>query len=130
MKRLHLAILIGILLLLTACKDTKASFILNPDGSGKLIYYDTLFGMADFLEGLEGEELQRNIDDNVRTNILGNFVGVDAWKDVSYSLNEAGDLVFEGTVYFKDVNELSLPEGTLGIYQKGYLFKPQMVKPH
>lgn len=116
MKRYIITALLPLLFMLIACEDSKVQITLNPDGSGKLAYRSTLIGFGiDYLD-LEAEEFAETLKSNLRSNILGRFEGVDAWKDVTYDVDEEGDLNFQATVYFQDINQLKLPQPILGLY--------------
>ncbi len=119
MKKSLLITLLAVLLFLMGCEETEIT--LNPDGSGKLVYRTTLFDMID--TDLSGNELEASLKQSIRSNILTDFKGVDAWKDVTYNVNEMGDLSFEGTAYFKDINQLE-NGSIMGLYDN-FVFTTQ-----
>lgn len=95
------------------CTQTKAVYVLNPDGSGKakIQLIKPLFGPNRMLAGIN--DSNRNARE-IASDIVSKSSGVLAWRDVEYRLLtlEQGDemLMFEGVIYFMDIAEVKFHE--------------------
>lgn len=97
------------LLLLAGCFETEQEFTLNPDGSGKVVHR-CKFQNVDFSGGKRSTEAQAKV---AVAEFLKKAKGVEAWRDVRYSVLEDGRIAFEGTAYFRKLDELDLPNQTM-----------------
>lgn len=102
MRKTHfLAVLAMALLCLTGCFEVDQQYTLNPDGSGKVVHR---VKKPDVMgQGAAG------LKDLVKSQMTG-AKGVDAWSDVSVETTEDGSMVFTGTAYFSNLNELELED--------------------
>ncbi len=111
--------LASVLIVAIGCAQVSTErYTLNPDGSGKVEVR-----MARDLEGgaqmdpFGGMGTDGSTDQRARQEVLKivrDSEGVDAWTDVSHRVEPVEDknyLVFEGTAYFPDLNELELTTG-------------------
>ena len=101
-------VLAGAVVVLAGCLETKQEVTLNPDSSGKVVFelkqpLDAMMNM-----NFDGQEQKQEPPEEKAkkevAEILKNSKGVDAWEDVSYSIDDADNLVFKGTAYFKSYN--------------------------
>src|SRR4029077_13219990 len=101
-------------LLLTGCVQCEQIFTLNPDGSGK-VAITLVMPLNPFEQALGGggapggkklslAEKKRAFVDK----FLSTAQGVEAWKDVSAEYTPEGLLKFQGTAYFKDMQQLKV----------------------
>ena len=100
--------LASILLFAGGCFETEEDYVLNPDGSGKVVFksvFQTVNIMGDEEEGSE-EEMKSAV-----TKILEESSGVDAWKDVTFKRTDDGRISFKGTAYFKNISKLDVKAG-------------------
>jgi hypothetical protein len=111
---------VGLLCLFaTGCIQTEQVFTLNPDGSGKvaITLVTPLNPMEGIMGGLAGPGKKRpSIAEKKRVFLeqtLAKTRGVDAWKDVSAEFTPDGRIKFQGTAYFKNLQQLNV-EGALG----------------
>ncbi|MBI3097685.1 MAG: hypothetical protein HYY93_05470 [Planctomycetes bacterium] len=100
---MHRMILASMLLAVVAvggCIDLEQEFTLNPDGSGKAqiksVFAPTEFGMG---KASDPQSLARK----AAREEVEKAEGIDAWKDVSWKLQDDGRTLFQGTAYFRDV---------------------------
>lgn len=100
-------LIISAILVLGGCYQTKQDFTINPDGSGKALVKITM-QMPNMNFG-EKQDKNKMLISNVK-NIIEKSKGVDAWSDVTYSMNKKGETEFKGTAYFPDVNKVSFGE--------------------
>jgi len=109
MKRLSI-ILICLVLFLASCYEIVETYVINPDGSGKVIIETTYMPYSSVKKEMEGklegklseEELQMNIYELLKNNVKG----VEVWSDVTFNATEGGKIYFKGTAYFKDINKI------------------------
>jgi hypothetical protein len=87
------------------CFKEKRDITLNPDGSGKLTYEYRGPLPPSFTENKTTPQEQARQE---VARILSASAGVTTWKDVTYELDNAGDLVFKGTAYFRDLNKVEV----------------------
>ncbi|HEY8994109.1 MAG TPA: hypothetical protein VIM71_05575 [Lacunisphaera sp.] len=95
--------------LLAGCFETKQEFILNPDGSGKVVH-ESKFQTVDFSGGKRVSDKQLKA---AVAEIISKARGVDAWRDVSYELLDDGRIAFKGTAYFRNLSALDIPNQTM-----------------
>lgn len=100
-------LIISAVLILAGCYQTKQDFTINPDGSGKAVVKITM-QMPNMNFG-EKQDKNKMLLSNVK-NIIDKSKGVEAWSDVTYSMNKKGETEFKGTAYFPDVNKVSFGE--------------------
>lgn len=118
LKRLGL-ILIG-LFLSTGCMDTTDRFVLNPDGSGRVVH-EIEFEPLNLSMG--GDSDSKNSEADLKKTIreeLEKVQGVEVWKDVEYERRQGKRIYFKGTAYFKDINAVKFHNsGTnFGLYNQ------------
>jgi hypothetical protein len=106
---LNLGGCLAALALLAGCFETRQEFTLNPDGSGKVLH-ESKFQTVDLSGGKPGSEKQLKA---AVAEIIGKARGVDAWRDVSYSLLDDGRIAFKGTAYFRSLSTLDIPNQTM-----------------
>jgi hypothetical protein len=113
--RRHAIPAVGLLgLLLTGCIQCEQVITLNPDGSGKSAV--TLVTPLNPLEqafsggGPQGGKKLTLADKKRRfvDKLLSGTIGVEAWKDVSAEFTPEGLLKFQGTAYFKDMQQFKM----------------------
>lgn len=103
--------------LLSSCFQEERSYILNPDGSGKVEFQAT-FPLD------SGLNLNFNDNDNEEqspeakarqavTDILEESEGVAAWTNVTYKITDEAKLAFHGTAYFPNLNKVKLKMGSI-----------------
>jgi hypothetical protein len=97
------------LALLAGCFETRQEFILNPDGSGKVVH-ESKFQTMDLSGGKPGSDKQLKA---AVAEIISKAKGVDAWRDVSFSFLDDGRIAFKGTAYFRNLSALDLPNQTM-----------------
>src|SRR5262249_54490055 len=102
--RLRTATLVVLLLLSAGCYERDDKYTINPDGSGKC-RVDVRLGLHESLTTHPTHErLPPQADARrVAMEILEVSKGVDAWRDVAYSLDRDGMVHFVGTAYFKNL---------------------------
>ena len=93
---------------LVSCFETEQDFILNPDGSGKVVH-ESKFHPFDFNIAIGGhnpgeEEKMRQ----AVANIIEKSKGVDAWDDVHFERLDDGRILFRGTAWFPDLSKLKI----------------------
>ncbi|NWK55958.1 hypothetical protein HW115_10065 [Verrucomicrobiaceae bacterium N1E253] len=123
MKRL---LIISLLLpfLLTSCFQEEKTFIINPDGTGKVEFKATFPLDSVISLGNEKELTPEKKAKNAVTKIIEESEGVAAWANVSYKINDEGKIEFQGTAYFKDLNKVELKMGSID----SNTLKPTLVK--
>ncbi len=101
---------IGVLVFANGCFETEEEYVLNPDGSGKVVL-KAVFQPMNIMGGEEpGSEAE--MKDGVR-KILEKSSGVEAWKDVAFKRTDDGRISFAGTAYFKNLSKLDFEAGGL-----------------
>lgn len=88
---------------------------MNPDGSGKVEFKATfpLDSAINFSsEGETKPSPEKKAKDAV-SKTIEKSEGVAAWSDVSYKINDEGEIEFQGTAYFSDINKLKLKMGSM-----------------
>lgn len=106
---------------LSSCQQVKQEIYLNPDGSGKVVL-QAVEKKSSMDMGMGGQSA--NGDANSRyqellsaarktRKIIEDSKGVEAWKDVSYSVDSAGSYTFSGTAYFPNIEKLELNKKVL-----------------
>ncbi len=107
MRTLTALLSISFILFFISCYDTKQTYNLNPDGSGKVVI-DLVFQPFSF--GDDKKDPQKKLKSSV-LEILEKSKGVDAWKDVTWLAQDDGRIRFNGTAYFSDLGKLNLSSG-------------------
>lgn len=82
-----------------SCIESSKHYILNPDGSGKVMVE---IKTASF----QGQGAQ-SIKDHLKDMLQGSS-GVDVWTDVSAQSLEDGRVHFKGTAYFKNIADVKI----------------------
>ncbi len=103
MRKYILPALAGLTLLVCGCFQTKETYTLNPDGSGKVLLEAT-FQPMNMMGGEEQdpeEQLRKSVKD-----IIVKSDGIEIWKDVSYKRTDDGKIYVTGTAYFKDLSRV------------------------
>jgi hypothetical protein len=90
--------------LFAGCFESKEEYVLNPDGSGKVVI------VGSFETGIPGAPPSTDPKDASRQvkELLEKSRGVDAWSNVSYEKTKDGRIAFKGTAYFPKITELDL----------------------
>jgi hypothetical protein len=112
MKMLPVPRVLGAVLavvLLSGCLESKDVFILNPDGSGKVVHEATI-QPVNLNINIETSAPDDEIKKTVRAE-LEKSEGVDAWRDVEWKRLNDGRAWFRGTAYFPDITKLKLHNG-------------------
>lgn len=110
-----LLILLPFLFLLTSCFEEERTYTLNPDGSGKVEFKAT-FPLDSTINLNQNGGTKQSPDKKVKaavTKILEDSEGIAAWANVSYKINDEGQIDFKGTAYFKDLNKVKLKMGSI-----------------
>lgn len=98
-------------LALSGCFQVEDEFTLNPDGSGKVRHVFTMTPVEIDLGG--GQKSPEESAREMARDILANSEGIEAWKDVSSKWLESGQIRFEGTAYFRDIEQVAIRQGSL-----------------
>lgn len=104
-----LSIFLVLPILVGGCIKQRAAYTLNPDGSGK-IFCDVIFSPLKLQLQSQESDAAASVQREVK-KILYESEGIDAWADVSYKLNDAGDIQFVGTAYFPDIEQVKIKAG-------------------
>ena len=112
-------LIVGIMVFFSGCYETKQTFFLNPDSSGKVIL-EAKYQPVNISFTGEETDPEAQMEDSVR-DILEKSSGIDAWKNVDYKLTDDGKIWFKGIAYFPDVSNLKFHNlGTMNIeFTKG-----------
>lgn len=112
--------LAAVCLLGASCLQSDQTWVLNPDGSGKLNYDINIanpLGAGGQQEGVDTKELARG----AARDILGKSKGIEAWGDVKYGMTDDGKTFFKGVAYFPDVSKVVIGDDTMngvGVWEK------------
>jgi hypothetical protein len=101
--------LLGLLLcslLCAGCLKSTRDFVINPDGSGRVVVEETTPNLAKMFDpeirkGAPKEALRK-----FAAQVIGDSRGIELWKDVAYETLPDGRVHFKGTAYFRDYNDL------------------------
>lgn len=96
---------IGLLLILTGCIETREDYIINPDGSGKVVY-EALMPLKDWLVDEDADPVEKAREEVGK--ILKGSRGVEAWKEVTFKVTDDLKLLFKGTAYFHRLSVLRI----------------------
>ena len=97
--------------------DIKNHYVLNPDGSGKVIHEATVQPMSFTNDGSDPESLGRD----TAKQLVEESEGVDTWTDVSFTVNDDGTVTLKGTAYFQDLNKVNLNSGGMKSESKDFV---------
>ena len=92
------------------CIQEKSEYVLNPDGSGKVVH-EVLYTPLQINVRSDPNLLRRQVYDEVRT-IMDGSEGIAVWKDAMYRLTDQGQIQFKGTAYFPDITKLQIRAGS------------------
>jgi hypothetical protein len=106
---LHLAPVAGALFL-GACVDQDQKFIINPDGSGKMVTNMVLHVNPQQLGG-GIESGGRDMSRQVILQLIRGTAGVEVWSDLSQEQTPDGKTKIRATAYFPDVNKFTMSAG-------------------
>jgi hypothetical protein len=98
-------------LLMVSCFETKQEFVLNPDGSGKVIHECRFqeFNMNLNLGGGGGAQTDDEASlKRAVAEIMQKSKGVDAWDDVHFERLDDGRILFRATAWFSDLSKLEI----------------------
>ncbi len=95
------------IVLVVGCGNTKETFTLNPDGSGR-VAVEATFQLINM--GNEDSDPKADVRQAVKKT-LEESKGIDAWKDVSATRDDEGNVVFKGTAYFPDISKIKFTFG-------------------
>lgn len=104
MKKLLPLFLLTLMAFFTGCLKTHETFVLNPDGSGKVEFDYTMQQMNFFGEASTPEEGAKEM----AAQLVDSSYGVTAWQDLEWKLMDDGRVNLTGTAYFSDFNEFSM----------------------
>jgi hypothetical protein len=98
--------LLGLLLFCAGCLKSTRDFVINPDGSGRVVVEETTPNLAKMFDpeakkGTSKEELRK-----FAAKVIGDSRGIELWRDVTYKTLPDGRIYFKGTAYFRDYNDL------------------------
>lgn len=102
MRTLSIASVFVALVTIGGCIDLEQEFTLNPDGSGKARIH-SVFAPTDFMGSEKDPEVLAR---KAARDEVEKAEGVDAWKDVSWKLQDDGRILFQGTAYFRDASKV------------------------
>lgn len=102
----------------TGCYQARQTFVLNPEGDGK-VHIDAFLPIISLEQKPDLKALHRQMEKGVK-KIVTKSSGVEAWSGVSYELTEAGRLHFKGTAYFPDISMLDIRD----VFQASMTFLP------
>lgn len=88
-------------IILSGCLDVEQHYTLNPDGSGKVSIDADL---TDWTLDASDKDIKEKLRERVK-DFIDSTKGIDAWKDVSYTMNE-DKVHFQGTAYFPDITKV------------------------
>lgn len=103
-------LLLALPALFTGCFDIQQHYTLNSDGSGKVLHearFQTISIQFNGTTPDPEESMRQSVSE-----MLEKSKGVDAWKDVTYELDETGLIHFKGIAYFKDLSKLKIQTGS------------------
>jgi len=107
----------------TGCYQARQTFVLNPEGDGK-VHIDAFLPIISLEQKPDLKALHRQMEKGVK-KIVTKSSGVEAWSGVSYELTEAGRLHFKGTAYFPDISMLDIRD----VFQASMTFLPDKRRP-
>lgn len=84
--------------LLASCIESKRHYLLNPDGSGKVMVEVKMSSMKSGDEALK----------TTVKEMLQNSAGVEVWTDVDVRALEDGRIQFRGTAYFQNIQDVQI----------------------
>jgi len=104
MRKIFRSILtVTFIVLLSSCLETTDEFILNPDGSGKVVH-EAVFKPIDLGMSTDSDP-EAKLKSKIRDE-LEKAEGVEVWSDVDFEQLEGDKIYFKGTAYFKDITKL------------------------
>ena len=103
---LCLAAVLGTIIL-AGCLESRQDFVLNPDGSGKVVVDLLVMEMMPMM-GEAGQGDPELPVKRMAREILDRSVMVDAWTDVAFDRADDGRIHFKGTAYFKEFGKMRL----------------------
>lgn len=111
-SKLRVLMLLAMGIILAGCIETKKEVTLNPDGSGKMVVnikqpLDAMMGMNFGNVKAKKKDPKTKAKEEV-SKMLEDSPGVDAWEKVSYKIDDADNLIFNGTAYFKSFNDVKI----------------------
>ena len=95
---------------LSACLDQDQKFIINPDGSGKMVTNMLLHVNPQQLAGASesgGQDLSRQFV----IQLIRGTEGVEVWSEVSQEKTPDGKTKIKATAYFPDINKFKMSTG-------------------
>ena len=101
MRKVFFLVLSLVPFLLAGCFESKEEYVLNPDGSGKVII------VGSFETGMPGAPPSTDPKDASKQvkELLEKSKGIDAWTNVTYEQTKEGRIAFKGTAYFPKIAE-------------------------
>ena len=98
---------LGFSLLLSSCFETKEDFTINPDGSGK-VRHECSFQETNFITVNHNVPTPEEALQAAAGRVIHDSKGVEVWRDVSFKKLSDGRIWFQGTAYFKNLEELEI----------------------
>jgi hypothetical protein len=99
--RIHALLIALFALIFAGCMEETNRYVLNPDGSGKVVHTAVMTPM-----NLDFGGTEKSPEAKMRSFIRGELEqceGIEAWADVSGEVLEDGRTRFVGTAYFKNI---------------------------
>lgn len=96
--------LVLVALLVGGCYETKSTYTINPDGTGK-VHLEARFQPMMLSMGAESKDPEDKARKAAR-QLIDNAKGIDIWKDVTVKAGDDGRTEFSGTAYFRDVSRV------------------------
>lgn len=93
---------------LTGCLEQNQKFILNPDGSGKLVVETTLD--TSMTAALGGGAAGADMGKQIAMQLLRGTEGVEVWADLTHT-TDGPKTTIKGTAYFPDINKVKMSGG-------------------
>jgi len=97
------------------CVEGELTYLLNPDGSGKVNIDVVMPATPTFIRSSPGGETLKTPTDHLAKirkefvqSILKSSRGVTAWEDVSVNFKPDGRIHFKGIAYFQDASRLKI----------------------
>ena len=101
MKHLIRIFLLSMFAFIIGCYETTTQYIVNPDGSGKVIV-EVKAASIDMGVGTG----KSNGAKDLAKDVIKKSTGIDTWKDVEVKILDDGKNYFKGTGYFPDLNKV------------------------
>ncbi len=99
----------------TSCIQQEQKFVLNPDGSGKLVLDASvsmnLGALGGGGGGIGGGGVPKDAGRQMALQVVRGTQGVDVWQELTYSTTPDGGTKVHGVAYFSDISKLTMNTG-------------------